>query len=717
MFDIPELKVPQDVPQTSSKDIPEYIKVDEKILGYMEEEVKYEDEDILVAIPINFKFVESENYQKGFLMVTNGAYYVFRKAILTGLQTMRTFNLLEVSTLRYYIATKEFTFIFDGNRDVYMNSSEADDFEQLAKANVFIMKTILYGIKNIQTYKVIGDMLPGLTFKEKPDFILKWRIIFLAHYYSIKSQQMMPVEYFNKWEGTTKSMVVIGPSLHPGKFAFAIGHAVAWNTELKTVVFQNFSPSRFTDFIEGFISNALTVRKIAFTDYAKEEKQIVFSKSIIKNSSVRHFQFLRVFSQLVLSFFENVTKIPQIENLILQSVNMTSEEFAKLSEFAKNNETMKKTLKFFELARSEIPDIHMHHLTSMANSFSNLTTIAIRNMSADGMRFLYAIARSSSPISAIHINCMNFRRPFKDQVFKYPSTLIHLDVSFSAFTDEAYVSLLNSITSYEMENQIIFESLAVTLSQPSCFQLIGHMDFDNCFSNIVELDFSGNKFPTESSRFLFAFIFTQKRIRLISLNRIECEDPIDLLKNVMLLVTTISLPALHMSDCNIDSDTFSQFLSALSVQNPNYIRSLTFANSKTGEDGLIALKELVSKCSSLVELEADGFAPSELEPLLEFWRVVSKHRTIQACDYPSEDLKHLGISMSNLSEDDQVTLQKVEEKNSISTPGKRDAFTLYQISKKERVITSAEIFRKCTLFKYLDNENDFATKEFKNMKA
>ena len=73
--------------------------------------------------------------------------------------------------------------------------------------------------------------------------------------------------------------------------------------------------------------------------------------------------------------------------------------------------------------------------------------------------------------------------------------------------------------------------------------------------------------------------------------------------------------------------------------------------------------------------------------------------------------------MSKLSENDQMTLKKVEDKSAVSTAGKRDAFVIYQINKKERVTTSAEIFRKCAHFRYLEGENDFASKELASMKS
>lgn len=698
--------------------VPDYIKVEDKIESLMEELAVYDFEDPLVAIPVDFKIEEKDNYQKGFLMITQGANYIFRKNILTGLQTFRTFNLLEVATVKYNIASKEIAFLFEEGRDMYLCS---EDVSQIAYAIMFVLQTALYGISDIQTFNVVGDAMPDVTFPQRPKFALKWRVIFLVHFYGIKSQQMLPNDYFNKWEekSSLSSMMIVGPSLHPGRYSYAFGHAIAWESELKTLVLQNFSPSKFPDFFEGFISNAVTINRLAFTDYQKPDKVPTFPDVTAQNSSVKQFHFLRVIAPLVLSFFEKVRNVPQIKSLVLQNITITSEEFAKLTEFAEKNDAMKNTLKSFELSRSEIPDLHFHDFTKMINSFANLHVVSIRNMVGDAMRFLYAICRSNSPIQVIHINCMNFRRPFKpDASLRYPSTLLHLDISFSAFTDEAFVSILTSITNYEMETPIIFETLSVSLSQPSTFQQIGHMDFDNCYSNIVEFDYSGNKFPDESSRFLFAFLFTQKRMRLLSLNQVECEDQVGFLKNVMLLVTAISLPGLHLSGCScFDSDTFSQFLIALSVQNPNYIRTLTFSGTKSGVSGLAALSELVSQCSNLVEIEADGFESNELDPLMALWRIIESHKTILSCDYPTEDFKKLGISVSKLPEEDKNVMKNIEEKSPISTAGKRDALVMSQISKNVRITTSSEVFRKCALFTYNEAENDFATNQFKILKC
>lgn len=692
-------------------DIPDLIRVDDKTLGEMAVESWCDLEEPLIAIPCEFKFDEEDRYLKGKLMVTHGAFYIFRDKMFRSFEFLKKFNLLEIKIVRLSFSDTEIYFTNEGKQNYFIKT---EYIFEVAYATSFVIKTALYGITAVKTFNVVGDNLPECCLKTRPKNLMEYRTIFLAHFYGFRGDQLHATSYFKKWEDQTEldSMIIIGPSLHPGNFACAFGHSIAWEVSLKTVVFQNFLPSKFPAFFDAFIQNSITIKKVVFSDYSKKEKILNFPDAVFKRTSVKTFQFFRCVSQIVHNFVENIKQLPCLEDLILNKIAMNGEEFIQMVNLISDNQMIRNSLKYFEIVRTDVPHFPLTHFTRLLNNLACLETIAIRNLTKDASSLLTAICESNSPIRAIHINCMNFRRKLKKNI-QFPATLMHLDVSYSAFSEEAYTSLLSAMTSYKLKIPIIFESISVSLNQPQTFQKFVELDFDHCFSNILEFNFSRNKFPDDSSRFLFALLFTQKHLRLLSLNQIEVNDPIDFLKNVLTLVASIKVPGLELSGLNncFEPSILAQFIAALPVQAPHCFRTVSFQGCGAGDEGLKALTELIRNNKYLAEISADGFQPSDLNTLLEFWSEVVDHPNVVAVDYPEKDLQNLGVVVAKLSSAEQSIFDKLKLKKSPSTPGKRDMFLLKEIASGAKLTTTSEIFKKCAPMKYEENENDFATKE------
>ncbi|OHT05859.1 hypothetical protein TRFO_26296 [Tritrichomonas foetus] len=705
----------------------EFVKVDDKVLVYMMSKVWCDLEQPIVACPIEYKINEEPNYNKGYLMITRGAHYLFKGKMFKGCEFVAKFNLLEVNIIDY----SDTTILFELEKSSYQLLSE-NYIQTIATATDFVMKTATFGVNNIHTYKLRGEKWPESQIQERPENAMKWRSIFLAHFYDIKGEQLFTVDYFNKWEDKQTSMMIVGPSLHPGNFAGAFGHSIAWESKLSTVLIQSFTPSKFAGFFEALVSNSITIKKLAFTDYSNPDKYPKFPNYTIQRSSIQAYQFMRCIAPIVTSFFENVKNIPQIDSLILQKITINEREFAKLGEYASKNDTMSRTTRFVEISNFDIKKIPMNDVTRFVNAFMRLETIAIRHMNGDGIRYLHAICRSTSPIRSIHINCMNFRRPFKPDL-SLPQTLMLLDVSFSAFTEEAYMTILYTMTKHEMITPIIFESCSISVDQPEMFELLMEIDFEHCFPNIAEFNYSGNHFPQgESSRYMFAYLFTQKNLRMLTMNSLKCDDQVDFLNNMMTLVTSISLPGLQLSG-NFDKEVFSNFLEALASHDTSSYRSFAFKFTNAGIRGLNSLAKLVSKCKNLVEITADGFKPEQeinseinsptkdsnakssssndgVGALENFWIEIGNNESILACDLPDEDLKHLSIIPTKMSSEFQDAFEKIKNKSRPSTTGKRYAYVLNDLMNGGRLFSGPKIFQKCATFDEEDPENDFVTK-------
>ncbi|OHT07439.1 hypothetical protein TRFO_24328 [Tritrichomonas foetus] len=591
----------------------DYIYIDDAKLEQMRTHCWCEFEQPLLAAPVEFKLSTTNSFSSGFLMITRGSNYLFKSKIFGGIEFLQEFHLLNVNVLHCSIGQM----IFDMNNGTII-TLKTDDVSQITYTILNVFKTATYGLAaDVQSIRVDSTIqFTDVNINERPERLMKWRAIFLAHYYAIKGEQLYTVDYFNKWEGKQTPVMLIGPSLHPGNFANAFGHAIAWETQLNTVVFQRFAPTRFGGLFDSLVENAQTILRIAFTDYENSERLLLFSGCRISRSSIKKYNFLRVISSVVLNFFEKSGGLPQIENLELHKIKIEAPEFTQLCRFAEQNEAMKKTVKYFELSRTTITNFPTKDLSSMIGSFSKLESISLRGLNGDGLRFLNAIIRSKAPIRAIHLNYLNFRSSFEK--VQLPETLLQLDLSQSNFSEEAFTSFISSMTRVQAKIPFIVQLININGGRKGdiakLLNALPKIDIGTCQPVISEFDFSNNFIPAESSRQLFAFLFTQKQyLRHLALNCISTDDHVLLLKNVMTLITSLQLPAIDLCGnptsghySGFEPVTLAQFVQALAAQNVRFLRRISLSNSRIGANGLTALSQLVEASSSLNEISADG---------------------------------------------------------------------------------------------------------------
>ena len=258
----------------------------------------------IVAVPLEFTLSDRDSSTNGYLLFTRGAAYLFKAKFLTNQPDfVHKFHMLHVKALT--IRKQSLIFEFDTTRITL----KTDDAIAIATAMLTVLYESTYGVPNIQLPAIRKEaVFPDVIVNERPKNALKWRALFLAHYYDIKGEQLYTLDYFDKWEDKQKPIIILGPSLHPGNFASAYGHAVAWETKLDSVAFQSFAPTKYSSMIESLLLNACTITRVAYTDY-KPKKLPIFNMHVPK-TSVKLWWFLRCCADLILLWAEESRNLP-----------------------------------------------------------------------------------------------------------------------------------------------------------------------------------------------------------------------------------------------------------------------------------------------------------------------------------------------------------------------------------------------------------------------
>lgn len=633
----------------------ECIRVDDSKLDAMAQKVWCDVELPIVVIPVDYKLHARDSWTAGFVMLTRGALYIFKKPKLIGQPDLvNKINLLDVRqmTLRADLMILEF--------DDSQTSFKGDDLPQLATAMLVILNEATYGIKDLILMKVNSDIqLPPTEVLERPEMAIKWRALLLAHFYDIKGEQLYTIDYFQKWEDKQKPLMILGPSFHPGNFAPAFGHAIGWESKIDSVCFQSFAPTKFARMLDCLLENAYTIKRIVFSDF-KPKRVGQFAMNRIRRTSVESWWFIRCCKEQFLGWAEHSKGLPDnsVNELMFHACSWDNEVWRELPELVRRSPALTncRTLEIGKVTASPFP---VKVLTPLITSMCGIRKLVFKGNSGEGSSALIACCKSETHIRAIEVSLMTFKNAIPTDTV-LPPTLLYLDISQNAFTSESFKSVLELITRRDAENPMVLKACGLVI-KPTAYQAIQGINLSACRPNLAEVDWSDNTIPADGVKSLFAYLFTQQaRLRLVSLNNCSTDNPVEFMKLVLQLTTAIPLSGLEFSN-KFDKTLYAQFLGALG--SATSLRKLNVSHSASGESGLGALNQLLSQLTNLNELSADGFLPENPAAVAAFWTTVSQCPQIVACDLPSDDFRHLGITPNRLDPQTQKAFAIVKGKH------------------------------------------------------
>jgi hypothetical protein len=184
---------------------------------------------------------------------------------------------------------------------------------------------------------------------------------------------------------------------------------------------------------------------------------------------------------------------------------------------------------------------------------SSRESITLRSLDCDASHLLKAILHGQNHgLQVLRLSHMQYRTPI-DKRLELPKNLTHFDCSMSAFTHDSFRSLFVFLGTQLMLIPIVFQARALVI-KPTFYNDLAGLDFDSFSKNICEFDWSLNRMPNESVRYLFAFLFTQKKLRLLVMNDVGIENPVPFLKSMIQLINSLPLPGLDISSTDVPPD-------------------------------------------------------------------------------------------------------------------------------------------------------------------
>lgn len=651
------------------------IKVDDKILQEMVKLRWFELETPLIACPITFRLKPSESSTGGLLLFTRGAIYILNKKVFSAATLFKKFHLLDCES--FTITQTYIELVFKENR---FNPESSGDLEiksnfsiQIATIMLRVFNELTFGVTSEQffninlNFDVPESILQEVVVKKRPSQALKMRAIFFCHFYNLCYDHISSVNYFDIYDNNVLPHIVITQALQPGNFSKAYGHAIAWESSITTIIFKGFKLPSFSDILNTILQNAIGFKVLAFLEYLSPI-QNKFDFSGLTQLKITNWTLRQNNCQFINYFLNQLKSL----NLPIETLNVLDTVFSNEHECIEFFETISRnrstslieTLYISKMISRPFPFGSFQRFISTAH---NLKTLIFSSIDIDATKLLKILcSQPMKNLERLVITRMQFRTIIDSNEemsnLRLPSNLLYINVSGCFFTTSSLRFLLYFITKDPFEIPFIFEANEISV-KTGFYNCLSKLNFEKINPNICEVSWNLNSIPSDSARFFFAFLFTQKRLRMLSLVKTRSENPTQLLKFVMQLITSLHLPAIDISfgtknstDQAVDPEIYLQFIAALGQA--SFLRRIGLANAELGDEGLNLFKDVINNLPSLTEITADGFYPQKRDSFVGFWESVVKHPSIKAVDKPSNDYISLR-DQKILTNEDRTTFHPV----------------------------------------------------------
>lgn len=665
-----------------------FINVDNSKLNQMIESTWIEYETPVVATPIEYKLKIKDSFSSGFIMITRGANYIFKKK-LSSVELVNKFHTLDIRQVRLSISSVDFEF------DDEQINVKSKDSVQIFCGILRILNEASYGIKNLKTFQLFSDIsIPNCTISQRPQQALKWRALFFAHFYNIKGEQLKTMTYFDKWETHQNPMLVLGPSLHPGNFCAAFGHAIGWESKINTLVFQSHAPTSFNRLLQSILTTTQTIHRIAFSDYSGD-RPINFQITSILNTPVSSWIFTRTISSLFLDWASSAKNLPkgsirQIQISLNKDNVWTANDFTKYVDIVASTPSLQECREFIidQIHIDRFPLDQLNRLSLISPGLQNITMKNIENI--DGTDILTALQNTN--LQEIVLGKIKFDKVIPHTT-KLPPSLVLLNVSECSFSQDSFISFLGLLIRDPFQIPLTLRCRYLNVD-PAVYGALSTVNFSACQpGNLVEVDWSGNKFPSEISRHFFSYLFTQKQLKMLVLNDIGAENPMELMQFVLKLITNLKLTGIEFWGL-FPPNIVVQFVNAIMQQAP-FIKRFGLVSSQGSDEIAKTIVQMIQN-SAMTDCLVDNMEIKTVVQMQELLNALLQSKSIVGCHLPQNDVKRLK-GKKGLKELRIVYDSLKNGKKKPSTFEKRVAYVeeMIKIGKTPAEIFSDDYFEKC----------------------
>lgn len=515
----------------------------------------------------------------------------------------------------------------------------------------------------------------------------------LYRYHTLITRYMMPSHSDHKniylfYEATNKTSITFDNDIVEPEYYDIISIPVSHESNLRYINFNGFAPNTINFMLRDIIMKSKSITTITLRNYQELLKPdiIEFAKnsdpSIVswtfENCFENGAEFLQFFGQF--STYQGV-----IQSLTIRNIQLTAGITRAFCEYLKNSRCFinLESLVIENVSTSvEINGIDLYNtIDNACKNLAKLTHLSVCGWSttvthrkvALGVPYLITQCQTLRHLCISHQSFMEM-----DGFLQLPPGLVQLDCGFCIFSCTSLMSLIRSIKEHGKRLSVNLSTLQMKTVDWQGFyrDSIALKGIDN----IVELNFSGNKFAPEFEK-TFCEIFVSPTLKFIDLSNIFTADDASLaqLYYIIKQLEKIDLYgfAIEGGEQAKIGDKITDVIFAL--RNMKSMEYLDVAYHNVSDSATLNLHKHLELLKMLHEIKMDGTENLGKHNFLGFYKKLFQPLNINSIWFPLADYKRLYSKLDAIvsdfgSDKCQAWWEVVFAKNLISTPFIRAEF-------------------------------------------
>jgi len=503
----------------------------------------------------------------------------------------------------------------------------------------------------------------------RPINALQTRLLTISHFYRTPFSQHTS-KIYKEWDQTHTGQFTIDESFQVKGAAVSVSHAIAWDSDIKTLVLHNFASDQISKVLSVFFEQSFSVQKIVLENYANQG-DIAFSLQAREETSINALSFRECSSSIVVGIMRGLSEFNgRIKTVFFSSLTLSINEWTEIFNLICKNPC------FLKLAQIRIDDLIVEtfpvkQLVRALDKIRGLNHITFAKPRSDVTEILSYLLGSSKLLQHIEFFQCKLRKQILSK--SVPPNMSFISISGSNVNPEFFSSFMNLVLKRTRVRPFVLDASQLNegVITADLFNPLVEAEFNPL---LCEFSWSGNPLSTKDFQPFLKFLVSQRKsLQYLDLSGCIKDDAGQILPPLFELIRQSSIVGIDIS-CDKTRNNSIHFIHFLqNLQTIDTIKSLSMSNIVVGEEGKNAILGLAKSNSNLSEIALDSLGLTSQDEFCSFYEQLCSIQTLKAIGSPRKEQIKLGITKDKLTPEVKAVLLLLKKKKVPQTASARIA--------------------------------------------
>ena len=585
------------------------------------------DEDIIILEPVT-KHHEHGGKDERILLLTSSNISLVRLKTFGGIERNHIYSIYKLTKL-FYAEPDSFILNFDKDQ-ISISTKEA---QKMCQIILYLHSVIFYGSPSTLVIETQPQgLLTPVKHVTRPSSVFQTRLKCFAYIYHIKVHEKT-LKFFKDMDSKPSPNLKLPASVITDTTEM-IGLLIGMDPDIKLLYLDNFSHKTLDVILPAIFANTKSLNALTFDNY-KEPPQKQFSLQTRENSKIAEISFKHSSFQFINTILSSMSKCGgRISSLKLESCQLAGANVKSIFDSLHKYPVFMR-IKYLFLTDGVIDDMDLRDFSILLTRSRYLKFLSITKSSKETSAILKSIFRNATALANLAVTNCRFLEPL-DEETEIPPCIAMIDISQNQISSEAMNSLSKAMFLKPRRNALTFYASELASSSTSS-ELLDAFIVDNARPVLAEFRWSRNEMTPEDTEKLFNFMRTQSTLRYMTLSGCFVEQIPECFAHVTKFVQEGRLQGLELATCPCVQYPGELVKLLKTFVGVKPLQILNLERSEIGDQGLIALKQIIDANESFFSISCDGAKPSSLPSLLNFYEHISTVSHLTGVGIPRAD--------------------------------------------------------------------------------